>query len=156
MTTSDTISFRLRRPSSPLPTAVDFYSGPNTEAAFAWERFGGKSLSEAYDFFMEAPEIWGEDFAWMFPKAFEYYFPVVDKYLREIDEDGDLVSCSDDAWIFGCRIASQFHWKDGTKPPTYVVDEIADLSSFIKTQYRDEREVMDSWSKVDREVDNCR
>jgi hypothetical protein len=30
---------------------------------------------------LKLPESYQEAFMWMFPKAFEYYFPVIDRYL---------------------------------------------------------------------------
>ena len=78
------LTFRLSRPDSPLPSAPDFFAGPHpAEAAFAWENFGGLSLADAFSKFVNCPEVYYEDFMWMFQTAFAYFFPVVDKYLRE-------------------------------------------------------------------------
>ena len=155
------ITFRLSRPESPLPLASDFYRAPNTNAELAWKNFGGLSLADAYTKFLECPEIYQEDFMWMFPNAFEYYFPIIDKYLREVDINDDDDWTMDDgchAWILGCAVHSQFHWKDGTTPREYVVQEISSLSEFVQGNLKrysvkdDERtRIRNSWVKVDEE-----
>jgi len=71
---------------------------------------------------------------WMFPRAFEYYYPVVDRYLRSVSvHDGGAAFYGDcQAWILGCAIESQFHWTDGSRPPDYVIAEIRQLSNFVR------------------------
>ncbi|MCB1098663.1 MAG: hypothetical protein R3F19_25720 [Verrucomicrobiales bacterium] len=152
----------MKRPKSPVPAAAEFFVGPGTDAAYAWERFGGKSLSEAYLIFMECPECYGEDFGWILPKAFDYYFPIIDKYLREIDVNDEEHWTELDglqAWIFGCRVQSQFHWKDGTKPSPALASEIAELSTFVQTnaerysnQADEQARIREAWLKVDHEI----
>src|SRR4051812_25393352 len=84
----------------PLPSQSDFCNGVGGDAGDAWRNFGGLSLDAAYQKFTECPESYQEDFMWMFPRAFEYYYPVVDRYLRTVcatDEHGDCQT-----WILGC------------------------------------------------------
>jgi hypothetical protein len=117
-------------------------------------------MQEAYTRFIEVPESYWADFMWMLPAAFAYYFPVIDQYLREGKWDGPLDFCSTDA--LGYAVRSQFHWKDGSKPPPQVVQEIADLSAFVQanlgrfSEDPDEQErINESWQQVDEEVAAC-
>ena len=166
---SDDYSLALRRKRDhlPIPSAQDFYIAPIGDAASAWKVFGGLTLEQAYERFLECPEYCQEHFMWMFPKAFEYYYPTIDQYLREVSNhetnrayDG-YDGCH--AEILGCDIESQFHWKDGTKPPPYVVDEIAELSAFVKanlSRYSDcpveQERIRESFLKVDAAVTEFR
>lgn len=68
--------------SGSLPGERDFdpHEG-DLDAQSAWENFGGLSLAEAYEKFLENPGTYSEDFMWMGGKAFVYYFPVLERYL---------------------------------------------------------------------------
>lgn len=70
-----------------LPTEKDFdpFEG-NLDAQWAWKHFGGLSLEEAFNKFQENPLCYEEDFLFMGHKAFVFYFPVLDRYLREMRE----------------------------------------------------------------------
>ena len=70
-----------------LPTEKDFdpFEG-NLDAQWAWKHFGGLSLDEAFNKFQENPLCYEEDFLFMGHKAFVFYFPVLDRYLREMCE----------------------------------------------------------------------
>ena len=99
---------------------------------------------------------------WMFTPAFAYYFPVIDKYLREV-QCGIAIHNGCEAWILGCCVRMQFQWADGHKPPPEVVDEIGQLSAFVQanveryTEEPEERErIAESWRSVDEEVALCR
>jgi hypothetical protein len=153
------IPFRLQRPAGPLPTRADF--GFSADQTDAWSNIGNLSLLEAYTRFIEFPETYSEDFIWMGAEAFAYYFPVIDRYLREGSWEGPLDYCC--AWILGCGVRSQFQWTDGRKPPPEVVQEIADLSAFVQanlgrfTEDTDEQQrILQSWREVDQEVAACR
>ena len=118
----------------PLPAQLDFCRELGGDAGYAWRNIGGLSLEDAYQKFLEDPESHQEDFMWMFPRAFEYYYPVVDRYLRSANVS-DVYYHFDDgcqAWIFGCCLESQFHWADGSRPPDYVVSEIRALAQFVR------------------------
>ncbi len=67
-----------------LPTEQHFdpYGG-DLDAQCAWRNFGGLTIEEAKVKFCEHPEIHQEDFMFMGGKAFAYYYPVIDSYLRE-------------------------------------------------------------------------
>ncbi|MDB6132267.1 MAG: hypothetical protein JWM59_510 [Verrucomicrobiales bacterium] len=145
----------------PIPGPSDFYLEPGGDAAFAWQMFGGLSLEEAYVEFLKDPWLRQEDFSWMLPKAFEYYYPVVDRYLRSVnihDED----ECHEDgceARGLGFSIESQFHWTGGARPADYVVREIRRLSLFVRghlSHYSKDPEerarIDESWRKLDETV----
>ncbi|MBL8820867.1 MAG: hypothetical protein JNL96_20010 [Planctomycetaceae bacterium] len=77
-----------KTPEIPLPTEADFdpYGG-DLDAQCAWRNFGGLTLDEATNKFRERPEIYQEDFMFMGGKAFAFYFPVVEAYLRNFPEE---------------------------------------------------------------------
>lgn len=83
---SPLLSF-LRSMSLQLPTERDFdpYGGC-LDAQVAWRNFGGLSLEEAYEKFASGPFVYQEDFMFMGPKAFAFYFPVINRYLCEAVE----------------------------------------------------------------------
>ncbi len=92
-----------------LPIERDFdpYGGGLDEQC-AWKNFGGLTLDEAYLKFESAPEVYQEDFMFMGGKAFAFYFPVIDRFLRrtiELPED----ECGDrQSWILPQCIFAQF------------------------------------------------
>lgn len=69
-----------------LPTERDFVPNGDLDAQSAWKNFGGLTLEEAGAKFREAPDVHQEDFMWMGSKAFAFYFPVVDNFLRKTPE----------------------------------------------------------------------
>jgi hypothetical protein len=87
--------------------------------------------------------------------------PIIDKYLREYQPEfewGDICC----AWILGCDVKMQFQWADGHKPPRQVVEEIRELSAFVRentSRYSDDpaeqARIRASWREVDDEVALC-
>lgn len=78
-----TASTRSGRPYE-LPSERDFDPLPShLDAQAAWKNFGGLHLDEAHAKFCENPLSYQEDFMFMGAVAFEFYFPVLDRYLRE-------------------------------------------------------------------------
>ena len=141
----------------PIPVQSDFCIELSGDAGYAWRNIGGMTLEAAYEKFFECPEINQEDFMWMFPRAFEYYYPVVDRYLRSADIGDDFYHFDEgcQAWILGCCLESQFHWADGSRPPDYVVSEIRALAQFVRDHLHhysldpDEKTRIDScWVKL--------
>lgn len=141
----------------PLPRQPDFCRELGGDAGTAWCNFGGLSLDAAYQKFLERPEIYQEDFMWMFSRAFEYYYPVVDRYLRTACVSDERYRRDDgcQAWILGCCLESQFHWADGSRPPDYVVAEIRSLAQFVRQHLsrfsvdRSEQERIDAcWDRL--------
>lgn len=92
-----------------LPTEQHFdpYGG-DLDAQCAWRNFGGLTIEEAMVKFCEHPEIYQHDFMFMGGKAFAYYYPVIDSYLRETpllppEDRGDR-----ETWILPKCIKNQF------------------------------------------------
>jgi len=58
------------------------------------ENFGRKTTEEAYRIFIQNPFGYVEDFRWIAPAAFTYYFPIVARHLTSPDakSDSDTVS----------------------------------------------------------------
>ena len=117
------------RPLAPLPTEKDFdpWDG-DLDAQYAWKNFGGMTLDQAYVEFCDRPEIYTEDFAFMGPKAFSYYFPVIDRYLREISsqEEDDHY----DVGYIGIAIQERLEDKQVWRS-TKVLSEIRSLTEFV-------------------------
>lgn len=71
----------------PIPTVEDFTCTPKPEDDLdgfrAWRNFGGLTVDEAYQKFCEESQMYQEDFMWMGDRAFVFYFPVIDQYIRE-------------------------------------------------------------------------
>lgn len=114
----------------PGPSDFDPWSG-NLDALHAWKNFGDLSLDQAHRLFLENPAYYQEDFMFMGPAAFDHYFPVIDRYLREFrrpDDDDDDDGC---AWILGAAMVSQL---ETTTPRPIAIGtamEIADLAAFM-------------------------
>lgn len=111
-----------------LPTEKDFdpWNG-FLDAQSAWKQFGGLDLEQAYQKFCENPLNYQEDFMFMGPKAFKFYFPVVARYLRECpfpDEYGDS-----QAWILGRAMSSQLEESTDDE----LQNAIGDLCHYVRT-----------------------
>ena len=145
-----------------IPSKADFFSEPRpADADYAWAVFGGQGLEDAFEKFLQLPDSYSEAFAWMTPSVFEYYFPVMDRYLRCLDltsneEDWDELS---EACILGNWVCSQVGGKYAQLPPAYVIEEIEDLSRFVQSHLSryskeaDERErIAAKWGEVDQTI----
>ena len=99
------------RAHTPSERDFDPYKG-DLDAQCAWRNFGGLSLVEAIEKFRSHPEAHQEDFMHMGGKAFSYYFPVLDAFLRETvdlpEEDID----DRQSWIIPQCIMHQFEGKN--------------------------------------------
>lgn len=116
-----------------LPTEQDFdpYGG-DLDAQCAWRNFGGLTLDEANRKFREAPEIYQEDFMFMGGKAFAFYYPVIDSYLRETPEIPEDERFDDRyAWILAHCIANQFECST-LSDVRHLKSEILDLAGFVR------------------------
>lgn len=122
-------SYSWPRPSSPLPSEKDFdpYDG-NLDCQHALEIFGGMSLDQAYEEFCDKPEIYQEDFMFMGPKAFIYYFPVIDRYLREVASKDQYGDC--EVSILAYTIKEQLD-HNVVHQSTNTLSEIHSLTEFI-------------------------
>lgn len=113
----------------PLPTREDFDAWDGClDAQHAWKRFGGLTLDQANAKFREAPDIYQEDFMFMGGRAFAFYFPVIESYLRESPayvEDDDR-----EAWILAKVIDNQFEVSLSDVLP--LASRVLDLAHFVK------------------------
>lgn len=132
-----------------LPTERDFLEHHAClDAQAAWSNFGGLTLDEAYAKFCDGPEIYLEDFMFMGEGAFGYYFPVLDRFVREAS-----LSCTsgshDEFWIISHAIA-QHVLNGGSKLPDGVVTQVAELCTFvIEHLMQVDFDKLDcSWSKI--------
>jgi len=146
--------FRIVRPSSPLPDAKDF--GGCLDGLHAWRQFGGLSLEEAYSKFVDCPEVHQEEFMWMRHPAFEYYFPVIDRYLREVTNTDDY----DDAQAAILGRVMMAYLNDKEFPHSVeMLESISDLSSFVQSSLDsftsdpdDQVHITKTWAKVDKKL----
>ena len=92
-----------------LPTEKHFdpYDG-DLDAQWAWKNFGGLTLDQAKAKFQQHPEVYQEDFMHMGGKAFAYYYPVIDEYLRETPLVAPEDRTDREAWILPQCIKNQF------------------------------------------------
>jgi len=119
-----------------LPTEQHFdpYDG-DLDAQYAWKNFGGLTLDEAKAKFRLHPEFYQEDFMSMGGKAFAYYYPVIETYLRETP----LVAPEDrddrETWILPQCIKHQFQ---GWNEPyvRHLKQDVLDLCRFVRGNLR--------------------
>ena len=157
MSKDDQNQFFLRRRSAPLPSEKDFDPfGGDLDAQCAWKNFGELTLKQAYDLFLTNPIHYQEDFMFMGGAAFDYYFPVIDRYIREVvgDDEGDDCEVA----ILGSGVAAQFDW-NGADPNDALVSEIAQLAAYVSSnvaQYspaaKDQRRIKREWSRVNEKI----
>ncbi len=144
-----------------LPTERDFdpYGDGSEEDAWgdewtAWQNFGGLTLEEAKAKFRENRN-YDEDFMWMGGRAFAFYFPVVDDFLRSVPEGNN--SCETSAWFLSKCIQSQF---DCSLPDVrHLAPRVIELADFVRQNIRrfgrnDTRhaEVIEAWSELAERV----
>lgn len=137
----------------PLPSAIDFDPWKcDLDARHAWKTFGGLSLEDAYTKFCQIPESYQEDFMFMGPAAFLYYFPVIDEYLRSAVPLDHLDDCQAD--ILGSCVAVQLDWNGARMPPELRV-RIESLCEFVLSNLSrlasseaDREEIKKSWAQV--------
>ena len=116
-----------------------------------WRHFGGLTLDDAYEKSVSDPEIYQEDFMFIGGKAFAFYYPVIDRFLRKtidlpVDERGDRQS-----WVLPLCIRGQF---DGSNR-RYVAalkHSVLDLCVFMLQHIRyfaddwdDPTEIKNNW-----------
>lgn len=149
MNDKNTFWFRLEQYNSPTPVEKDFDPvGGCLDAQSAWRNFGGLNLIDAYEKFTSAPEVYQEDFMFMGSKAFEYYFPVIDRYLREIESEDDWDDCS--AAILGSVITMQFEW-DTCEFSTRIITDIESLTTFVRANLIRYTPAEEEVQRIDRE-----
>lgn len=89
-------------------------------------------------------------------RAFGYYFPVTDKYLREIRSEDDWDDCQ--VAILGYGVKAQFGW-NGALLTDQLLKEIVSLSEVVHarlseyTVSEDEQNRIGTvWTEVDQEL----
>jgi hypothetical protein len=149
MTTRENTKSRLKRAAAPLPTEADFDPAAGClDARGAWKHFGGLSLQQAYDLFVTNPLRYQEDFMFMGSRAFEYYLPVIDRYLREVTGGEDSDGCQ--AAILGSGVLAQCDWRDSALLTTTVA-EIKELSAFVRANLARFSSEPEEQSRIDEE-----
>lgn len=146
-------AFRERRPHAPSLTREDFDpSGCDLDAQGAWRDFGGKTLDEAYELFSSNPLFYQERFMFMGSRAFEYYFPVIDRHLRGADAEEEWDDQQVD--IIGSGITMQLDSQDA-RLSAGILDELRALTAFVFDNMRrfsasekDQRRFTRTWSAV--------
>ncbi|MBG88459.1 MAG: hypothetical protein CMO80_16375 [Verrucomicrobiales bacterium] len=140
---------------SQLPKERDFdpHDG-DLDAQCAWKNFGGLDLNQAYAKFVEAPEAYQEDFMFMGPRALVFYFPVIDRYLREVRSEDEFDGCQ--AQILGCAMASQLeeYVDEFSKSFLRAIGELAGYVRGHIDQYhpsaKERREIDQKWQEVQK------
>lgn len=88
--------------------------------------------------------------------AFDYYFPVIDRYIRKVtgDEEGDDCEVA----ILGSAVAAKFD-SNGANPSDALVCEIEQLADYVSSnvaQYspaaRDQRRIKREWDRVHKKI----
>ncbi len=141
---------------SALPTERDFdpFRG-DLDAQCAWKNFGGLSIDQAKAKFCENPLNYQEDFMWMGGKAFAYYFPVIEDYLRsatDVDDDDH------EAWILSHCIQMQFD-ESNLSHVRHLAAQVIDLADFVRDNIRrfgaddnERKHVADAWAELVRHI----
>jgi len=149
----------LPRPTAPLPDPHDFGATDQwaLDARSAWDHFGKLTVPQAYEVFARNPLYYQEDFAFMGPAAFAYYFPVLDRHLREARPSDEYNDC--EAWIIGCGLEDQL--RSGHRFGDSFLKEAADLAAYMsgfveRFGLEDCENVTKVWEKVAAAAEKCR
>ena len=114
-----------------LPSERDFDpSGGCLDAQWAWMNFGGLTLDEAHAKFKEWPESYQEDFMFMGGKAFAFYYPVIEQFLRQTVEIREDQRGSRESWILPQCIKNQFEGR-GNSYVRHLKDSVLALCAFM-------------------------
>ncbi len=139
--------------SRPKESEFDPYGGC-LDAQCAWKDFGGLSVAEAYTKFCEQPEYYQEDFMFMGGVAFSYYYPVIERYIRESRADADNDYEVEAMWILAHCINQQFD-DSNTRPIESLRTQILDLVVHVRnnlSQYcaepAEQRRIDSAWVEL--------
>ncbi|MES2981242.1 MAG: hypothetical protein V4727_02925 [Verrucomicrobiota bacterium] len=143
-----------------LPTEQDFDpSGGCLDAQSAWRNFGELSIPEALSVLRENPIHYLENFMFMGSRAFVFYFPVLDTFLREFrlaEHEGE----SKAAYTGSC-VAMQFRLNNAIHliPILPAIRSLADyvcLNAHLLTTHTDEqRRIVRDWQAVYKAIDSA-
>jgi hypothetical protein len=137
-----------------LPTEKDFdpWNGC-LDAQSAWKNFGGLDLEQAYQKFCENPLNYQEDFMFMGPDAFSFYFPVVDQFLRRERESGEFDDSQ--AWILGKAMRMQLEQRQNDS----LLTAIGELCQYVRTHLAkfattqsEQQEINAAWLEVESQI----
>ncbi len=139
--------------SRPKESDFDPYNGC-LDAQCAWKNFGGLSVTEAFTKFCDRPEIYQEDFMFMGGAAFSYYFPVIERYVRESHAHADNGYDVEAMWILAHCIKQQFDYRN-TQHVESLRTRVLDLITHVRnnlSQYcremADQRHVDSAWADL--------
>jgi hypothetical protein len=143
-----------------LPTEQDFDPfGGDLDAQHAWRSFGGLSIAEAVTLLRQNPIHYQEDFMFMGGRAFVFYFPVLDTFLREFR----LTEHEDDsqAAIIGSCVAAQFGWPTASHlaPIHSAIRSLADYvcshTDLLAAEADEQRRIARDWQAVYSVLDSA-
>jgi len=75
----------------------------------AWRTLGGRSVDEAFRIFIQNPFGRIDDFRWIAPDAFIFYFPIVVRYVTSEDSKGDSDTVASLAGILESQLEQGGH-----------------------------------------------
>jgi len=131
-----------------LPSEADFDPfGGDLDAQSAWRNFGGLTLEEAYVRFSEVPVSYQEDFMFMGGRAFHYYFPVLDEFLRTSRAKDEWDDCQTE--ILASCITAQFDWR-GANISSELRERISQLCLFVRANLDQYASSSERKSKIDQ------
>ena len=144
-----------------LPTIKDFTVAEKPEddldGFHAWKNFGGLTMEVAYIKFCENPDCYQEDFMWMGPRAFAFYFPVINRFIRE---EECAVEFDEITWILAYSI--KMHFRSNEPVVQALSNQLLLLCDFVLESLRalpdqDDRsrtvqEVADAWRDVRAQI----
>jgi hypothetical protein len=141
-----------------LPVRKDFVEDErDLDADQAWKNFGGLSLDQAYERFCQRPEIYQEDFMFMGPRAFQYYFPVIEQYLKETKTEDEFEDC--EAWIIAKAIESKIDTGE-LSLATGFTDRLIELCRYVQKnvepyslQKKERDRIEGAWQKLRKKLE---
>ncbi|MEM7235428.1 MAG: hypothetical protein AAF517_24865 [Planctomycetota bacterium] len=137
-----------------LPSESDFDpERGGLDEQWAWREFEGLTVDQAFAKFLKSPSVYDEAFMFMGGAAFAFYFPVIERYLREsrAGEGDDVESVS----FIAEGILLQWEW------PTWRLvlplrDRILELCREVlsdPSRYfldeREQRRAVSAWRKLE-------
>jgi hypothetical protein len=113
------------------PPKSAFGNMVDLDVKHAWKTFGGKTVEDAYPEFEQAAFPQVENFRWIAPAAFIYYFPMVLRYVKSEAAKGDSDTISSLAGILESQL------EENRQALSAVFEDIAALSEHVISHYAD-------------------
>ena len=114
-----------------LPQKSAFGDPRDLDVKRAWQSLGGKSIEDAFRVFVQNPCGEIDNFRWVAPEAFVFYFPIVARYVTSEAAKGDSDTISSLAGILEFQLE---HSRLGLSP---VFRDIGALCQHIINCYED-------------------